>query len=70
MMTTSDYNTAMSNNAIAVMLNVVAVVVSSQEQIEHWLRITSLVVGIIAGILAIVSTVQKMVMRRRARFKR
>ncbi len=44
----------------AVTINVLAVITSTQENLEFWLRIASLCVGIIVGLLTIVSILWKM----------
>ena len=58
-MSATEYNFLVVKNSGVALLNTLAVI-TSLSNVEQWMRIASLGVGIIAGILAIVISIRKL----------
>jgi uncharacterized membrane protein len=56
---THDHSGEICKGILAVCINAIAVITSTMENLEYWLRITSLGIGIVVGALTIISIVRK-----------
>lgn len=53
-------NKEMLPSAIGTIAPILGVITSFQEQIEYWLRVSSLVVGVIVGLLSMWQLIKKL----------
>lgn len=56
---TQEHTQELCRGMFAVLVNGLAVVTSTMEDVEYWLRVTSLIVGISIGILTLIPLVLK-----------
>jgi hypothetical protein len=54
------HNHEIIKGASAVVINAMAIITSTQEHFEFWLRCSSLVVGILVGVLTAISICRKL----------
>lgn len=54
------YNHEILKGTGAVTLNALAIITSTQEHFEFWLRCSSLMIGIVVGVLTIISISRKL----------